>query len=216
LTIGKGAGTIASNTAIGNLALNSNTTGSGVTAIGSSALQTNTTGQNNIGIGANSLFANTTGGFNTAIGANSLTANTTGINNTALGNFTLSANTTALVNPSSSMALGALTLIVIGWPAASPLRTLLTSKLVGIAKLAPLNPDGKLGIVPVIVVVADDCVLGVVKVGVTTFGTDKVPLLAESPNGKEPSVTVLEPLELFCANDGLDIVEISGSKGILL
>jgi hypothetical protein len=102
LTIGKGAGAIASNTAIGNLALNSNTTGSGITAIGSSALQNNTTGQNNIGIGANSLFANTTGGNNIGIGADSLIANTTASQNTAVGSFSLKANTTG----NSNTALG--------------------------------------------------------------------------------------------------------------
>ena len=98
LTIGKGAGTIASNTAIGNLALNSNTTGSGITAIGSSALQSNTTGQNNIGVGANSLFANTTGGNNTGLGANTLIANTTASFNTAIGSLAMSLNSTGSNN----------------------------------------------------------------------------------------------------------------------
>jgi len=98
LTIGKGAGAIASNTAIGNLALNSNTTGSGVTAIGSSTLQNNTTGVNNIAIGNSSLFANTTGTNNIGLGGNTLIANTTASYNTALGSLSMSANTTGANN----------------------------------------------------------------------------------------------------------------------
>ena len=98
LTIGKGAGTIASNTAIGNLALNSNTTGFNNTALGLSSLLANTTGFDNTAIGKSALNANTTGTSNTAIGHASLTTNTTGIDNTSIGNSALSTNTTGNYN----------------------------------------------------------------------------------------------------------------------
>ena len=45
--------------------------------------------------------------------------------------------------------------------------------------------------------------------GATTFGGVGV-------NGKDELGTVLEPVELLCVNDGLEIVLMSGSKGILL
>jgi len=112
LTVGKGGGAVASNTAIGNGALNANTsglqnvavgqnafnantTGQGGVAIGSGALQSNTTGNNNTAVGINSLLFTTTGQFNSAYGTASLQSNTTGANNTALGYFALLSNTTA-------------------------------------------------------------------------------------------------------------------------
>ena len=67
VTVGKGAGAVASNTAVGSDALNSNTTGSGNTANGQNALQNNTTGSGNTASGQNALFGNTTGSGNTAI-----------------------------------------------------------------------------------------------------------------------------------------------------
>src|SRR5216110_1798630 len=78
------------NTAEGDFALNSQTTGSSNTAIGNRALFSLTTGSNNTATGANALFSITTiagvSGFNnTATGANALQSNTTGPNDTATG-----------------------------------------------------------------------------------------------------------------------------------
>jgi hypothetical protein len=99
-----GAGTLSSNTsglsnvAIGYLAFNANTTGQGGVAIGSGALQNNTTGNNNAGVGINSLLTNTTGQYNSAYGTASLQSNTTGANNVAVGYTALLSNTTASNN----------------------------------------------------------------------------------------------------------------------
>lgn len=85
VTVGIGSGTSVDNTAIGNSALNSNSTGVGNTAIGYYSLLSNTTGRINTAIGQNSLSANSTGDSNTAIGRAALTNNTTGAGNTGVG-----------------------------------------------------------------------------------------------------------------------------------
>jgi hypothetical protein len=81
LTVGRGAGSVATNT-----------------AVGASALAANTSGYENVAVGAISLTANTTGTFNTAVGRASLYSNTTGSSNTAHGNGALQNNTTASDN----------------------------------------------------------------------------------------------------------------------
>lgn len=88
-----GTGAIASNIALGDLALNVNTTGYSNTAVGASALKVNTTGHSNTAIGASALTANTTGDHNVGIGLNALGANTTGIDNIGIGHQALAANT---------------------------------------------------------------------------------------------------------------------------
>ena len=117
ITIGKGFGNIASNTAIGisAIALNktggynvaigyqtlfSNTTGSSNTAVGSSSLYYNTSGISNTSVGSSSLNTNTTGSNNTSVGSSSLYLNTTGNSNTAVGSFSLRSNTTGSNNTS--------------------------------------------------------------------------------------------------------------------
>jgi trimeric autotransporter adhesin len=118
LTVGRGAGAVATNTAVGASALAGNSTGIRVTALGTQALQnntasentalgaramlTNTSGANNTAVGRDSMYFNTTGGENSALGLNSLVSNTTGSNNTAIGRDALQANTTA----SSNTAVG--------------------------------------------------------------------------------------------------------------
>ena len=83
LRVGLGGGAISGNTAIGQGALNLNTTGVGNTAIGSNTLSV-TTGSYNTAVGAASLNRNT-GGFNTAVGVRALEINTSGTYNTAIG-----------------------------------------------------------------------------------------------------------------------------------
>jgi hypothetical protein len=83
LTVGLGGGAVSGNTAIGQGALNLNTTGVGNTAIGSGALSV-TTGSYNTSLGAASL-SNSTGGSNTAVGVDALKTNISGTGNTALG-----------------------------------------------------------------------------------------------------------------------------------
>ena len=73
------------NTAFGNYALTSNTTGRRQTAIGSQALHSNTTGFYNTAVGAFALYGNITGEYNVAVGNQSL-SNSTGSRNVAVGN----------------------------------------------------------------------------------------------------------------------------------
>jgi trimeric autotransporter adhesin len=86
------------NTAMGFHALYSNTTGSLNTANGVEALHSNTTGLDNTANGWEALFSNTTANGNTANGADALFSNTTGAENTANGATALFSNTTGFEN----------------------------------------------------------------------------------------------------------------------
>ena len=88
----------ADNTANGLQALYSNTTGSENTANGVNALFFNTTANDNTATGFEALYSNTTGADNTANGVNALLSNTTGSQNTANGVGTLKQNTTGHAN----------------------------------------------------------------------------------------------------------------------
>ena len=72
VTVGRGGGSIITNTRVGDGSLTYNTTGANNTALGSIALRFNTTGANNTAVGRLSLRANTTGAANTALGSYSL------------------------------------------------------------------------------------------------------------------------------------------------
>ena len=82
------------NTAVGDFALNSVSTGDGNTAIGYSALFKDTGGSANTSSGYQALFSNTSGNNNTATGAFALQINSTGKSNTATGEGALFNNTT--------------------------------------------------------------------------------------------------------------------------
>jgi hypothetical protein len=98
LTIGKGKGNSGANTAVGALALFSNTLGDYNTALGNYSLYNNTQGDGNTANGFQALASNTTGSTNTAIGNLALGYNTTGNDNTAIGNQTLFSNVTGINN----------------------------------------------------------------------------------------------------------------------
>src|SRR6266403_478312 len=85
------------NTAEGQSALFSRTTGGFNTAVGLLSLRSLTTGSFNAGVGAGTLLANTAD-ENTATGAGALLSNTTGAGNTANGTFALVNNTTGFYN----------------------------------------------------------------------------------------------------------------------
>jgi hypothetical protein len=89
------------NTAEGQRALFSLTTGSFNTAVGFLSLTSNTEGQFNTGLGAGALLFNT-GQQNTATGAAALLNNTTGVKNTAIGVLALFNN----INGNSNTASG--------------------------------------------------------------------------------------------------------------
>ena len=92
------------NTAVGFLSLRSNTEGQFNTAIGAAALLANggdtTVGEGiqNTATGAGALLSNTAGAFNSAHGAFALFSNTEGDQNTACGTLALSSNTTGTGN----------------------------------------------------------------------------------------------------------------------
>ena len=86
------------NTAVGWLSLSGNTEGSYNTAIGAGALISNTTAVSNTAIGVGALLYNTTGAGNTATGVFALAGNTSGQSNTANGVSALASNTTGFYN----------------------------------------------------------------------------------------------------------------------
>jgi hypothetical protein len=98
LTVGQGAGSISTNTAVGASALAANTTGSSNVAVGNQALKANTSAAYNIGIGDGALSTNTSGSANTGVGLASLQNNTTGPDNAAFGFASLQNNTTGTRN----------------------------------------------------------------------------------------------------------------------
>jgi hypothetical protein len=105
LTIGRGAGAVTSNTAVGASALAVNTSGVSNVSMGWVSMPNNTTGSYNVGIGAaisgvsnGALGSNTTGSNNVAIGLAALVNNTTASNNTAVGYQAGYSNTTGLQN----------------------------------------------------------------------------------------------------------------------
>ena len=118
LTVGRGAGAVATNTAVGasalaantsgafntatNTALFSNTSGSYNTAVGHSAGYATTTGSLNSFFGMNAGVSNTAGAQNAFFGQSAGNGNTTGSYNVAVGRESLLSNTTA----SSNTAVG--------------------------------------------------------------------------------------------------------------
>jgi trimeric autotransporter adhesin len=102
LTVGRGAGAVSTNTAVGASALAANTSGADNVAIGRSAASGATTasfgtyvgslsgnsgitGNNNTALGYYAYGSGSSGANNTALGVQALYLNTTGSNNTALG-----------------------------------------------------------------------------------------------------------------------------------
>jgi hypothetical protein len=134
LTVGRGGGNVATNTAVGFEALQSNTSeigdnntavgyqalkntfgnalfppfnipvGFSNTAVGSSALQNNSEGWGNTAVGNEALQNNTTASANTAVGYTALKDNTTGSYNVAVGQESLYGNTTGENNTATGRA----------------------------------------------------------------------------------------------------------------
>jgi Chaperone of endosialidase/S-layer homology domain len=91
------------NTAIGQDALVSNTTGGDNSAFGANALVSNIDGTDNNAFGGAALFSNTHGKFNNAFGSDALGDNKTGLSNSAFGDRALHNN----LNGNSNTAIGA-------------------------------------------------------------------------------------------------------------
>jgi hypothetical protein len=93
------------NTALGGAALYSNTAGNGNTAAGLNSLFHNTVGNSNTALGAAALYFTTTGEFNTATGTAALRSNITGSGNTANGYHALYFNTGSQNTANGHLAL---------------------------------------------------------------------------------------------------------------
>ena len=98
IAVGLGAGSVATNIAVGDTALDSNTTGSNNTAAGYNALTSNTDGIQNVAVGSQALDANTGGDYNVAVGYDALSAATTVNYNTGVGYRALNATVTGAGN----------------------------------------------------------------------------------------------------------------------
>ena len=85
VTVGRGAGNLADNTAVGASALNANTIGTNNVAVGVRAMISNTQGLQNSAFGGDALGSNTTGNYNSAFGQGAMYGNLTGSNNSAFG-----------------------------------------------------------------------------------------------------------------------------------
>jgi len=113
ILVGRGQSNVASNVAIGVLALGtSSTTGTQNVAIGSNAADALTSGANNIAIGNNALGLATTASSNVAIGSGALDSTVTGGFNVAIGTNALGACTgtnNTVVGYASGPASGAYT-----------------------------------------------------------------------------------------------------------
>ncbi len=91
INIGRGGGSIVSNTIVGTSALNANTTGTHNTAVGYQSLTTVSTGIWNTAVGSQSLKLNT-GTGNASVGAFSMAASGSGGGNAAVGSNSLENN----------------------------------------------------------------------------------------------------------------------------
>ena len=86
------------NTAVGWFSLWLTADGSFNTGVGAGSLLENTSGNDNTAFGAAALLFNTTGGDNIAVGAAALENNADGSDNNAVGSFALFANTSGFFN----------------------------------------------------------------------------------------------------------------------
>lgn len=98
ISIGKGSGSISTNTRVGVTTLNAITTGGFNTAIGFDSQRFTTTGGSNTSVGYYALRQNAGGASNTAFGRSSLQENQSGNQNTAIGNNAAFSNTIASFN----------------------------------------------------------------------------------------------------------------------
>jgi len=103
LTVGRGAGAVATNTAVGASALAANTTGSSNTAVGYQAAYTNVTGAGNTFIGYQAGYTSAVSGnaYNTCIGVSAGSGLTTGVSNTFIGTSATASSSGGLVTTGS-------------------------------------------------------------------------------------------------------------------
>ena len=114
------------NTAVGSVALYSNTTGFGNVAVGPEALKNNTSGQNNTAVGSAALRYNL-GIYNTAVGETALDFNTSGDRNTAVGQYALRFS----VAGNENIAIGSRAGSDLGYAVSSPTTSMSNNIFIG-------------------------------------------------------------------------------------
>ena len=138
MTVGRGNGAVATNTAVGKQALLSVVSGSQNTAVGYETLLTVNAGAGNTGYGHQVLRSTGVGNANTAVGRSAMLGNTSGDNNTAIGANALETNTVG----DSNVCLG----YYAGYNATGTGNVIIgpadSSNPVNDATYSPLNPGG--------------------------------------------------------------------------
>ena len=139
------------NTAEGDGALSSVTTGFSNTANGFSALFSNTTGVENTANGFEALYSNTTGSDNTANGVDALFFNTTGSSNIALGvsagqNLTTGNNNIDIGNPGVAAEANTIRIGTVGTQTKTFIAGISGAGVTGVA--VKVNAAGQLGTAP--------------------------------------------------------------------
>src|SRR6266567_3415773 len=127
------------NTAEGQSALFSLTTGTYNTAVGQQALTANSIGNDNTAIGAGALLNNVDGTYNAAIGFQALLSNTTGYDNVAMGHNAGTSQTTG----SNNIYIGSNISGVGGESDACYIKSIFAQTSNGVPVL--INSDNKLG-----------------------------------------------------------------------
>jgi hypothetical protein len=105
VNVGRGGGSVGTNTRLGFGSLGSNTSGAENTSVGYLSLQNNTVGGSNTVLGYGSMAANTSGSQNIAIGNTTLVSNTTGNTNIAIGGQAGRYTSPAAANTNSSNSI---------------------------------------------------------------------------------------------------------------
>jgi len=112
LTVGRGAGAVASNTAVGVNTLYTNSTGANNVAIGYTALQLGN-GSQNTAVGSQAAY-NVTGSANTYVGFQSGNTVTSGSSNVAVGKYAGAAQNTSTGSENVAVGTSALTFLTSG------------------------------------------------------------------------------------------------------
>ena len=173
------------NTADGDHALFSITSGTANTAVGWRSLTSNTEGSFNTGLGAGALALNTTEDSNTAVGTAALLLNTGGISNTAVGrtamlnNSTGSENTAVGVSALSDCTTGGFNTAV-GGIAGANITTGQFNTIIGdIAGLFVTTASNTICIGGSGINVSGTCQIGHIR-GVQTVNNDALPVVIDS------------------------------------
>ncbi len=156
------------NTADGFFSLRSNSIGSFNTAIGAGTLLVNTGGDENTATGAVALLSNTTGGLNTADGAFALFSDTDGEVNTAIGDRALFSNTTGSGNTAIGVTALANSTIGFGNTALGDGAGGAVTTAANVICIGSAGAD-----------VSNTCFIGNIR-GIQTVNNDAIPVLIDS------------------------------------